>query len=210
MSAEERKAFHTKALEEQRHLLKTALDAMAHGDLTQALNVATRIRVLIHETGSSKPLLKSLCKNYLELPIIAWTPTPAAPGPPGVQSITFYCPVSAELKAPEGTVSLNLEIDLPDYGMSQIGRWWEGPCMVLPGIGPVTRRELILGLSNKEGGAHVDDDISKKYKNLLASEFLSFGIQGTKPGPLNISRLSAGRLGLDLLDCLDKNFLNLS
>lgn len=206
MSAEERGKFYSRALDEQRHLLKTAVDGMAAGDLTQALNVATRIRTLVHETGSSKPLLKYLHKNYLELPILDRKPQAPSPGPPGVQAIIFFCPVSAKMKAPEGTISLITELLPNEHAPSKLGMWWENACMVLPGIGPVYRRELILGLSNKEGGAHVDADITEKYRNLLASKFFNAKINDKDLGAVNISRLVAGKAGVELLDCLDRNF----
>jgi hypothetical protein len=100
LSSLERKGFYRKALDEQRHLLRTAIDGMAAGDLTQALHVATIVRVLVHETGASKPLLKHLDNNYLEMPIFERTEQPAPKAPPGMQSITFYCPVN-EIPAEE-------------------------------------------------------------------------------------------------------------
>jgi|KBSMisStandDraft_5_1062788.scaffolds.fasta_scaffold3030872_1 hypothetical protein len=69
MSAMERAKYYREALEEQRHLLRTAIGGMARGDLVQALCVATSIRTLVHETGASKPLLKHLRNNYLDLEI---------------------------------------------------------------------------------------------------------------------------------------------
>lgn len=206
MSTDERKAFYRNALNEQRHLLKTAIQGMAAGDLAQALHVATTIRVLVHETGASKPLLKHLDGNYLEMPILERTPETASATPPGVKAITYYCPVSAQIKAPEGTVSLITELKIEDHTISKLGAWWANACMMLPGIGPVTRREVILGLSNKEGGAHVDADIPEKYKNLLASKFFCFKINDLDLGPLRLSRLVAGRAGVELLDSLDRNF----
>lgn len=78
--------------------------------------------------------------------------------------------------------------------------------MVLPGLGPFFRRELVLGLANKEGGAHVDADIPRRYQMVLESRFVRFKINETDLGPLNISRLVAGKAGVELLDCLGKNF----
>ena len=78
--------------------------------------------------------------------------------------------------------------------------------MVLPGLGPFFRRELVMGLANKEGGAHVDSDIPKRYQMVLDSQFVHSMINDIDLGPLNISRLVAGRSGGELLDCLDKNF----
>jgi hypothetical protein len=206
MSSSERHEFYRKAFDEQRHLLRTAIDGMGTGDLAQALHVATTIRVLVHETGASKPLLKHLDNNYWEMPIFEWTQQPAPKAPPGVQSITFFCPVNAQFKAPEGTVSLITELKPENHTVSKLGAWWANACMMLPGVGPVTRRELILGLSNKEGGAHVDADISEKYTNLLASRFFCFKINDVELGPIRISRLVAGKAGVELLDCLDRKF----
>ena len=77
--------------------------------------------------------------------------------------------------------------------------------MVLPGIGPVFRRELILGLANKEGGAHVDPDIPQRYQTVLDSQFMRANINGIDLGALNVSR-PAGKTGVELLDCLNRNF----
>jgi hypothetical protein len=206
MSAEERKKFFLAKLEEQRHLLKTAIDGMAAGDLTQALHVAALIRVLVHETGASKPLLGNLRNNYLELPILDRIPEAAPSAPPGVQVVTFFCPLSAQMKAPEGTISLITELNPKEHALSTLGTWWRNSCMILPGIGRVDRRELILGLSNKEGGAHVDADISEKYQALMASKFFSVKINDKDLGAVNISRLVAGKAGVELLDCLERNF----
>ena len=110
------------------------------------------------------------------------------------------------MKSPEGAVSLITELNPQDHTVSKLGVWWANACMMLPGVGPVTRRELILGLTNKEGGAHVDADISDKYKNLLASKFFSAKIDDVDLGAIRISRLVAGRAGVELLDCLNRNY----
>jgi hypothetical protein len=207
MTADERKAFFKKALEEQRHLLKKTIQEMADGDLIPALQIATIIRVLVHETGSSKPLLKYLDNNYLELPILERKFEKPAAAPSGQSVAIFFCPVSASIKSPEGRVSLLTEINPEWYEESNIGQWWAtNPCMALPGVGPVTRKELVLGLSNKEGGAHVDDDISQKYRSLLVSKFFTWNMNGVEVEALNLSRLVAGRIGVELLESLDRNF----
>lgn len=207
MSSANRRQYLFEKLGEQRHLLHTALAGMSAGDLTQALHVATIIRTLIHETGASKPLLKYIKPNYLELPILDRVIETPKDVPPGMMAVVFYCPVSAKLCAPAGTVSLITEIDLAKYSPSILGAWWNtNPCMVLPGLGPFFRRELVLGLANKEGGAHVDPDIPRRFQLVLDSHFVHARINDIDLGALNISRLVAGRAGVELLDCLDKNF----
>lgn len=205
MTTEERKRFYLKALEDQRHLLRDAISGMSGGDLTRALNVATAIRVLVHETGNSKPLLQSIQSNYRALRIPLRLPPPPAVCPPGINAITFYCPISAAVST-SGVVSLIATIDAKDYKESTLGEWWGDACMLLPGIGRVMRKELVLGLANKEGGAHVDERMPAKYRLLMESKFINFKINEINLGPLNIARLVAGRCGVELLNCLDRNF----
>ena len=76
--------------------------------------------------------------------------------------------------------------------------------MVLSGLGPFSRRELILNLADKEG-AHVDANISQRYRQVLESQFVRMHLNG-EDAALNVSRLAAGRCGIELLDYLDKNF----
>lgn len=208
MSAAERKQFLSRALGDQRHLLKTSIAGMATGDLTQALHIATSIRVLVHETGASKPLLKQFHSNYLDLPILDKILEPPKDVHAGLAAITFYCPVSAKISIRDGnaTVTLNTDLNEPSYVLSKLGAWWNGICMVLPAVGPFSRRELVLGLANKEGGAHVDADISAKYRAVLGSQLVRANLNGTDIGALNLSRLVAGKSGVELLDCLDRNF----
>jgi hypothetical protein len=206
MNADERKKFFSIKLDEERHLLRTAIAGMGAGDLVQALHVATIIRTLVHEAGS-KPLLKNIDPNYLELPILDRIMEPPKDHGGGVKSITFTCPISAKVSAPAGTVALITELENSPYFPSKLGTWWDGnPCMVLPALGPFFRRELILGLANKEGGAHVDADIPKRYQMVLDSQFVRVKINDMDLGALNVSRLVAGKAGVELLDCLDKNF----
>ena len=202
MTTAERKQFFATKLVEQRHLLRSAIETMGAGDLTHALHVATIIRTLVHETGSSKPLLKYLKPNYLELPILD-----VVHGPPKQNAITYYCPVSAKLSAPPASICLMTEMNLPTYSQSILGAWWNSnPCMVLPGLGPFYRKELILGLANKEGGAHVDADIPQRYQSVLESQFVHAKINDIDLGALNISRLTAGRAGVELLHFLKSTF----
>jgi hypothetical protein len=206
MSADERKKFFSQKLEEERHLLRTAIAGMGAGDLVQALHVATIIRTLVHE-ADSKPLLKNIDPNYLELPILDRIMEPPKDHGGGTISITFSCPISAKISAPAGTVALITELESPAYVQSKLGTWWDGnPCMVLPGLGPFFRRELILGLANKEGGTHVDADIPKRYQMVMESQLVHFKINEIDLGALNVSRLVAGKAGVELLSCLDKNF----
>lgn len=206
MGSAERRQYALSRLEDHRHLLRSAVGGMTRGDLTQVLHVAVTIRVLVHETGSQTPLLKQLKANFLDLPIREWFNPPPEPPPPGVSSITFYCPISANITINDGktTVSLNPDMSVPEYKASTLGAWWAHPCMVLPGLGPFGRGELILSLADKEA-AHVDHKVGYRYKQVLESQFLRMKLDGDDAA-LNISRLVGGKCGVEMLEFLDTNF----
>jgi hypothetical protein len=206
MKSEERKKYYGAALQEQRHLLQRSIDGMASGELAEALNVATRIRTLVHEAGRNKPLLKYLKNNYLDMPMRDIRVNVAPAGPPGTQSITFFVPLSVSLGVPEGKLTLMKELNDEEYEDSTLGRWWTNVFMNLPGIGPVTRKEIILGVADKEGGAHVDADISAKYEAILTSKMVVLKAKDVDVEPLRFTRLATGRAGLEMLKFLEANF----
>jgi hypothetical protein len=93
LTGEDRKKFLRERLEEQRHFLRKSIREFASGDLAEAVRMATAVRVLVYETGKSKPLLKQLNSNYLELEIRDRAPTKQPDPPPGARSIICdVCP----------------------------------------------------------------------------------------------------------------------
>jgi len=70
LTGEDQKKFLREKLEEQRHLLRKSIKEFAAGDLAEGVRIAIATRILVHETGNSKPLLKQLTSNYLELKIL--------------------------------------------------------------------------------------------------------------------------------------------
>ena len=63
------KANILEKLREQMGFLRSSLRAFYEGRFAESLRIATTIRVLVHETGSSKALLVQAMPNGLELPI---------------------------------------------------------------------------------------------------------------------------------------------
>lgn len=204
LGPEDRKKFLLDKLEEQRHLLRKSINEFAGGDLAEGLRIASSIRVLVHETGSSKPLLKQLTPNYLQLPIFDEYPK-STPPPPGVQAaVVMFVPVSIKVRA-DG-VFLNPELESGSRTASILGKWWNRPSLVLPGLGGISRKEVVLGLANKEGGAHVDSDMTKRYQQLLSCQSFQVGWNKESVTPLNLSRFMAGQAGVELLQCIDSSF----
>lgn len=195
----ERKGLLRSKLEEQRHLLRKSIDDMAAGDLAEALRISTILRVLMHETGNSAPLLKQLTPNYMGLPVPDEPPPVEEELPPGVhKAVVLSVPVSLNI-APDGVL---LNPKLADNRVEiPLGIWWERPSLVIPGSGGYSRKEVVLGLAHKEGGAHVDLDVSRKYQQLL--DYKALILQSTA---VNLSRMMVGQAGVEMLECLKRNF----
>jgi hypothetical protein len=104
LTGEERKKSLREKLEEQRHLLGKSVKEFASGDLPEAVRIATTVRVLVHETGRCKPLLKQITPSYLDLRILDHPPAmPAQPPPAGMQTaVIMSVPVGVKISAEGG------------------------------------------------------------------------------------------------------------
>ncbi len=198
MTRDDRRKFYQSALEDQRHLLETSIGGMQKVDLLQALHVATGIRVLVHETSRSKPLLKELSSSYLDLQI----PT-EEPSRQGRGTAILFRPIAAKISTDELPLTLADNIDLSKH--STLGKWWNRASLLLPDIGSMKRREIILGMADREA-AHADHEMEANYEKLIKSKFLSFRINDMDLGFANIARLATGKMGLQMLRYLELNF----
>jgi len=198
LTASERRAVLRSKLEEQCHLLRKSINDLAGGDLVEALRISIILRVLVHETAGNTPLLKQLNPNYLELPVPDEPPPAKEELPPGVhKAVVLSVPVSVNI-SPVG-VFFNPKL-ADDRIAVPLGIWWERPSLIIPGSGGYSRKEVILGLAHKEGGAHVDLDVSRKYQQLL--DYKAYILQST---PVNLSRMMVGQAGVEILECLKHN-----
>jgi hypothetical protein len=205
LSAVERKAYYLTGLEQHRQLMKAAVEQMAEGNLVHALTIATSIRALLHETGSSIPLLKHLRTDYLSLPIFTTGAPKPQPTPPNVRAVTVMH-VAANLMIADGKLSLSPTINIEGCEQKTLGRWWTDLGLVVPGGTPLSRKDIILGIANKEG-AHVDDDMPRSYRIMLQSKSFQIKINDTEYEPVNITKYVCGTAGVELLDCLERNLL---
>jgi len=155
-------------LREQMGFLRTSLGSFYEGDFAGSVRIATTIRVLVHETGKSKPLLVHAMPSGLELPILdhAWEKTDQILG------FTVGVRLGSTLAPAVDLASLH-------YSLSSVGAWWNRTVFTFPsqfGTQLVYRRkQVILILANKEGGAHVDENEDPDYTRLMINAPLSFG-----------------------------------
>src|SRR5579859_8082107 len=188
-------------LREQMEFLRTSLRAFYAGGFAESVRIATIIRVLVHESPMSKPLLNQAQPNGLELPILEhvdeW---------PGQEEI-FSFAVSVRMGP---TVSPAVDLGSSHYILCSVGAWWNRTVFTFQSrIGTqliYRRKQVVLILSNKEGGTHVDPNEDPDYARLLTDLPLSFSDYGFRTETPDLARFLTAQSGVEMLECLKRNF----
>jgi hypothetical protein len=102
-------------LKEQMEFLHTSLCVFYAGDFAESVRIATVLRVLAHESGVSKPLLKQAKPNGLELPILEHV------GERDGQDAIFSFAVSVRLGP---TLAPAVDLGSSHHTVSSVGAWW--------------------------------------------------------------------------------------
>lgn len=195
-----------------RHRLEGALERFYSHDVSgdpvaleaEALDISVPIRVLVHQTASSSALLGQFDPDFMAKPI-HFRPLIAGPPrtlPSGVQTFTIAIPVHLAMSGSSTTFiryrgDNDLKARVPLYD------WWNGICWD-SGTNKVSNKDIILALANKEGGAHVDDDLTAKYT--VAKSQGRIVINGKPVSDLAKLGSLVGIAGDELLECLRDNY----
>lgn len=192
-------ANDTRLLEDQCHRLKDALEGFYAGNDVQALNVAVTIRVLLHETSRSKSLLSRLHSDYWNLTI--YDKPPLAPK-------AFFALRTPLIISGDGTKRLiRPEFDSDGYRLVPLNRWWNDEYQPL---GPLrlSKREIVLNVAHKDGGAHIDGEVPDHHATLSVPPFLFAMDNGGEKHFMqpNMAYGIAAQAGCELQDCLVRHF----
>jgi hypothetical protein len=204
-------------LREQAHRLEKAVAGFYAGDPSEALTISVIVRVLVHETRQSTPLLKYLTEDYEALQIKDKLPDDADAAEANARRgyLTGFCPLGFAMDS--NGVSPAVDLTMPTYELVPLKSWWNRACLVFA-YGPVTdfalvkhaifsKRQLTLTLANKEGGAHVDLDVPQDYIDLVTNSPIEIAVNGRRDTTLNLARAAVAQTGAELLECMRRNFL---
>lgn len=147
-------------LEEQIYFLNRSSEEYDRGYTMESKRLASHIRTLVHDTRHSTSLLKHLnCKTQMyffntaipesKFGLCGMTTTTENGGR------TFYHP-------PLGNLS---EIRQKNPWVT-FNTWWNEVKVLSDGKNKFSRKDLILALANKDGGAHVDKELEEPYAKL--------------------------------------------
>ena len=194
-----------KILKEQIAFLNTSCSVFDSGGEHESKRIATTIRVLVHDTKNSVSLLKQLeykdSLRFLDssLPIDPEIVDPVKkiwrlnglPGLVGIEVVSMKAKFIAPLKLRDGS-----------GGQTSFSEWWENGCIPTDEEKRYSRKDLVLWMANKEGGAHVNEKIDRAYKKLSISSLgMSFSIGGVKKGFDNSpAEASVRQIAWEILD----------
>lgn len=203
-------------LKEQTHLLKKATDDFYAGDHIAALNIAVRIRTLVHETDRSIPLLKLIRSDYQAAEIYDKMPAETDDAEQSAVTGGFVSHCSVGIQIGGGSFSPFIDFTSPSYRLVPLGDWWKRACIIVPyGRFPhaerhaiFSKKHLVLTLANKEGGAHVDVKLPPDYVALVTDSPLKIFVNGVERDTVNLARYAVAQAGGELLECINRVFLH--
>jgi len=167
-------------LAEQLQFLEASADGFDKGFEAEAKRLAVTIRVLLHETASSHSLLGQL--GQLNVDFLD-TCLPDQPG-----NLFAHGGLVFQMVGPKGVRWSAQLSDVPYTAMKPFADWWDAP-VFRDDLGSVlSRRELVLTMANKDGGAHIDPALSTTYarlskQNSMGVEWVEGGVKRPATGP---------------------------
>lgn len=198
------------SLAEAREFLSASSNSYDHGFEAEAKRIAVSLRMLLHDTSASHSVLEQLRVKRA----IHWVDTadpinprnliPSHPGLVIMQSHWTGERAIGTYVAPLGNVP-------PErlHALKPFTPWWETPVMRDGDRETWSRRDLVLTLANKEGGAHVDPSLDDKYERMVTGNGLGW-VTGDREGvydPFGGNAIGAAvrQIGFEVTTTLDAN-----
>jgi hypothetical protein len=159
------RSHYLKHLKQQIGFLIRSCEMFDAGHRDEAIRIAVVLRVILRDTGSSKSLLNHL--GALDILLLSTAPDYdsdfAALGPKdrimiysGLHSIKIHPGVEISLDPSLENSFFNDHLTVP--------RWLNQVVYSTTKKLRITRETLMLGAANKDGGAHVDLNVSEEYQ----------------------------------------------
>jgi len=149
--------------------LELSIDALNKGYEGEAKRLAAAIRVLVYDTSISKSILGQLGQK--NIPFYD-TSLPYNP-----KSIMPYIGLTAINLTKQGATYIALLDNLPPESPPHwvdFNEWWNRVIFIDKNANETSRKDLILAVANKDGGAHVDPVLDEKYANLSRRNSLAW------------------------------------
>jgi hypothetical protein len=156
---------------EQLKFIELSAASYDGGFVGEAKRLATRIRVLVHDTVASYSLLSQMNRKDILFLDTAFDKSP--------KNLISYGGLVAMAKSVSGgeTKYIALLDELPPPFRNKwisFENWWAKPIFADQLGKEFTRKDIILTACNQEGGAHIDPKIDILYDSLVTGEFMGW------------------------------------
>lgn len=160
-------------LEEQIDFLKASTSSYDGGFQGEIKRLAISVRVLVHDTSNSTSLLTLLDNKQIDF---ADTSLPF-----DENNKMSHSSLIQMCMGKKGTKILPFLDDGPFNRKINFDKWWNGIVFVDKNRNEFSRKEIVLALANKEGGAHIDKKLDQRYSDLRKQNTLGWYV-GTFDG----------------------------
>jgi hypothetical protein len=145
----------TEKLNEQLRFIQRSCEAFDHGAEDEAIRIATSLRIIFHNTKMSVSLVAHLGLGSKKM----------LSSSRGHGNWQDYLAHQLNLSSPEPIRMLPLLGD--QFKELSITDWWSNEPVFVHDTQKYSRQMIVLSAANKDGGAHVDDELEKYYEVLL-------------------------------------------
>jgi hypothetical protein len=152
-------------LQRQLAFLERSSDAYDRGLQDEAIRIAVTIRVLVHRTPRSTSLLNHLGATNIHLLSTCRDIRPMLDG-----SDPFYAGTRMRLFNGMALMGGGYGPKLGGGSTQQplvVDQWWGQIVYVLEHDTRLSRKDIVLAAANKDGGAHVDANLTPEYERLI-------------------------------------------
>jgi len=157
---------YTEHFKNQLRFINLSCQSFDNGFLEESIRLCVCIRVLFYNTRNSTSLINHLGKENINL-----ISSCGDSRNEDLENATFL----ESLIMIEGGIGLRpLLNDGPPccYKEISFSDWWNQIILITPDQDRFTRKSLILSLANKDGGAHVDENLDSDYERLKEGYWL--------------------------------------
>jgi hypothetical protein len=179
-------------LYDQMAFLRRSAEDYDAGQFREAKRLATALRVLLHDTKQSKSLLTQLAvKNKLRFVDTAGEIQPdtfeVLPGGRFRASISIAVPLAPIAWGSWKGFRFIARLDKHETTLRPLRfhTWWTSAVVAIPPNFRLSRADLVLGVANQDGGAHVDATLREQFAGVARQRF----ILGSRKKPLSIATI---------------------
>lgn len=190
-------------LEDTIGFIEASCVAFDAGKTGEAKRLAVSIRVLLHDTKNSKSLLGLL--GWKSGHSFLNTSNPYNPknlmSHHGLVGLKVGGDTGGGYHAPQGEGAPSRP-----YKYVRFPNWWNEAVIVDSKKKKFNRREIVLALSNKDGGAHVDPELDEAYAQLTRNNTVGWVLtNGSDQRPiLDVEKHSVRQIAYEILESIDR------